>query len=392
MIDILKIGKDARESKKLYADTIDASIGMFYDDQHNVGGFPSVFRVLKSFSPEQMLPYNSVDGGKEFQQKVSSWLFGPYEQTIKDAMHPYVCATPGGSGAVSSTFVMYGSHDEALLVPDIRWQYDRFAKPRFIPLEAYAMFDGKHFNLHDFEKKIETLCQKQKRLIVVINDPCHNPTGYTLSIDEWEKIIAILNRFSNREIIFLYDVAYIDYSLEKDSRLKLSYLPKLGKHVLTVVAFSGSKTFGAYGLRLGAAVGLSTDENKVKEFQQKMYGYACGTWSSISTPSVELVKAMMKDENRSEFLVDLAKARKTIAERGAMFHQQAAAAGLVTAPYVNGFYSFVYCTNPIDAYEKLAAHRIFVVPMDTGIRLALCGLTVKEIDGLALRMKTLANL
>ena len=60
----------------------------------------------------------------------------------------------GGSGAVSSTFVMYGHHEEALLVPDIRWQYDRFAKPRNISLESYAMFDGKSFNLHDFETKI----------------------------------------------------------------------------------------------------------------------------------------------------------------------------------------------------------------------------------------------
>ncbi len=392
MIDILKIGKDARESKKLYADTIDASIGMFYDDQHHVGGFPSVFRVLKSFPEELMLPYNSVDGGSEFQQRVSSWMFGAYEENIKSTMHPFVCATPGGSGAVSATFAIYGHHDEPMLVPDIRWQYDRFAKPRGLCLGEYAMFDGNHFNLHDFEAKINALAQKQNRVLVVINDPCHNPTGYTLSILEWEGVISILNKFTANDIVFLYDVAYIDYSIEPDSRLKMKYLPQLGKHVMTVVAFSGSKTFGAYGLRLGAAIGMSTDDAKVKDFQQKVYGYACGTWSSTSTPSVELVKAMMKDENRIEFLADLAKARKTIAERGALFNAQAKKVGLHTAPYINGFYSFIYCPSPVEVYEKLAANRIFAVPMDVGIRLALCGLTTKEIDGLAQRIKTIAHL
>ncbi len=32
--------------------------------------------------------------------------------------------------------------------------------------------------------------EKQNRLVIVINDPCHNPTGYSLSEDEWKKVIS----------------------------------------------------------------------------------------------------------------------------------------------------------------------------------------------------------
>jgi len=392
MADILQIGKDAQESKKLFPDTIDASIGMFYDEQHLVGGFPSVYRVLKSLAPELMLPYNSVDGGGEFKKNVSEWILGPYEKLIWDTMHPFICSTPGGSGVVSATFASYGHENEAILVPNIRWQYGRFAKPRALTLETYSMFDGMAFNLKDFEAKITALAAKQKRIIVVINDPCHNPSGYTLKLSEWVAIIELLNRFSNREIVLLYDVAYIDYSLEKDARLKISYLPKLASHVVTILAFSGSKTFGAYGLRLGAAIGLSVDDKRAQECQQKLYGYACGTWSSSATPSIELMNAMMRKENKPEFLADLARAKDTISKRGVIFKKQAAAINLKTAPYVNGFYSFVLCDKPEEVYAKLAAHHIFVVPMEGGIRVALCSLSLKEVDGLAEKIKLIAHL
>ncbi|MCX5774870.1 MAG: aminotransferase class I/II-fold pyridoxal phosphate-dependent enzyme [Firmicutes bacterium] len=389
MADILQIGKDAQESKRHFPDTIDASIGMFYDENHVVGGFPSVYRVLKSLAPELMLPYNSVDGGTEFKQNVSSWLLGRYEKLIWDTMHPFVCSTPGGSGVVSAVFASYGREKEAILVPNIRWQYGRFAKPRALTLETYTMFEGSAFNLKDFEFKLTKLAAHQKRIIVVINDPCHNPSGYTLQLSEWLAIIDLLNRFSDHEIVLLYDVAYIDYSLEKDARLKISYLPTLGKHVVTVMAFSGSKTFGAYGLRLGAAISLSVDEKKAMECQQKLYGYACGTWSSSATPSIEL---MMRKENKPEFLADLAKAKDTISQRGVIFKKQAADIQLKTAPYVNGFYSFVLCDKSEEVYAKLAEHHIFVVPMEGGIRVALCSLSLKEVDGLAAKIKTIASL
>ena len=81
----------------------------------------------------------------------------------------------------------------------------------------------------------------QKRVIVIINDPCHNPTGYTLSLDEFKTIIDILNKYKDNDIVFLYDVAYLEYTSEKDNRIKMLELLRLEAHVITILAFSGSK-------------------------------------------------------------------------------------------------------------------------------------------------------
>lgn len=59
--------------------------------------------------------------------------------------------------------------------------------------------------------------EKQNRLVIVINDPCHNPTGYSLSEDEWKKVISFLNECSKTHaVVLLNDIAYIDFSSRQE--------------------------------------------------------------------------------------------------------------------------------------------------------------------------------
>ena len=44
---------------------------------------PSVSKALRELPDMSVLPYPSVDGGKEFKDNVISWTFGPYEKTNK---------------------------------------------------------------------------------------------------------------------------------------------------------------------------------------------------------------------------------------------------------------------------------------------------------------------
>ena len=55
--------------------------------------------------------------------------------------------------------------------------------------------------------------QQQKKVVAIINDPCHNPTGYSLSDDEWNAVIDVLNELSKQgPVILLNDIAYIDFA------------------------------------------------------------------------------------------------------------------------------------------------------------------------------------
>lgn len=391
-VDILKISRDAREAKKLYNDVIDASIGMFFDEDKSIGGMPSVSKAIRTLTDDQVLPYPSVDGGPVFKKNLISWVLGKYEEEIKKTMHVEACATPGGSGAIASTFSVMAKPNDYIFVSDVRWQYERFADRAKLNVFEHKLFDGDAFNMQSFKERLDALCAIQHQVIVIINDPCHNPTGYTLSVKEFDQILHILNEKKDNAIIFLYDVAYLEFTHEQDNRLKMSHLPLLEEHVTTVVSFSGSKTFGVYGLRMGAAILMSKNKEIVLDAHKKFVNEARGSWSATPTISIELFNHFSKPEHKKTFLKDLDRLNSLVQARSKSFNEQAKEIGLVTYPFRSGFYTVILTKDPDKDYLKLQEHRIYAVPMNGGIRLALCSLSKNEIIGLPQKIKSILKL
>lgn len=381
-IDILQISKNALEAQKTNPNVINASIGMFFDEERKIGGMPSVSKALRELPDMSVMPYPAVDGGKEFKDNVISWTFGKYEKRIRDEMFVDACATPGGSGAIASAFSVYSKPNDYIFVSNIRWQYDRFADRAHLRIFEHNMFKDEGFDLDSFDESLEKLCSIQKQVIVIVNDPCHNPTGYTLSHYEFKRIIDVLNKYEQNDIVFLYDVAYLEYTNEEDNRIKMLELLKLKEHVMTILAFSGSKTFGVYGLRLGAAIGLSKSKKHIDKFRPAFVNEARGSWSATPTISIELLNHFSKEKNYELFSKDLNYIKVIVSKRSESFISQANKLGLKTYPFKSGFYVIVLTDKPMEVYEKLAEDGIFVVPMDNGIRIALCSISIKEIDGL----------
>lgn len=387
-IDILQISKNASDHKKTNPNVINASVGMFYDEKGHIGGFPSVIQAIRKLPDMSILPYPSVDGGKEFKEDVISRTFGTYEKQIREKMFVDACATPGGSGAIAATFSVYAKPKDYVFVSNIRWQYDRFADRADLKIYEHNLFKEEGFDLESFSYELGKLCSIQRQVIVIINDPCHNPTGYTLSDDEFKGIMNTLNSFTQNEIIFLYDIAYLEYSNEKDNRLKMLHLLDLREHVMTILAFSGSKTFGVYGLRLGAAIGLSKSKSKVESFRPKFINEARGSWSATPTIAIELLNYFGVKENDISFSKELAEIKSIVVKRCELFTSQAKAIALKTYPFRSGFYVIVLTEKPMEVYENLAKAGIYVVPMEKGIRIALCSISLKEVDGLAKKIQT----
>ena len=385
-IDILQISRNALEHQKKDPSVINASIGMFFDEDRKISGMPAVSKALRELPDMSVMPYPAVDGGKAFKDNVISWTFGQYEKRIREEMYVDACATPGGSGAIASTFSVYAKPNDYIFVSNIRWQYDRFADRAHVRLYEHNMFKDEGFDLESFDQSLRELCKIQKQVIVIVNDPCHNPTGYTLSHYEFKRIIDILNKYDQNDIVFLYDVAYLEYTSEKDNRIKMLELLTLKEHVMTVLAFSGSKTFGVYGLRLGAAIGLSKNKKHIENFRPRFVNEARGSWSATPTISIELLNHFSKKENFEAFAKDLVKIKEIVQKRSESFIQQAKEIGLKTYPFKSGFYVIVLTDHPMEVYEKLALDGVYVVPMEKGIRIALCSISLKEIDGLPKRI------
>ena len=201
-----------------------------------------------------------------------------------------------------------------------RWQYDRFADRAHLRIFEHNMFKDDGFDLDSFDESLKRLCEIQKQVIVIVNDPCHNPTGYTLSQYEFKRIIDILNKYDQNDIVFLYDVAYLEYTSEEDSRIKMLELLTLKEHVMTVLAFSGSKTFGVYGLRLGAAIGLSKNKKHIDNFRPRFVNEARGSWSATPTISIEFLNHFSRKENHQLFSKDLEYIKEIVAKKKSIIY------------------------------------------------------------------------
>lgn len=384
-VDILKIAKEAQDAKNLNPNIVNGTIGMFLDDNHEFI-IHDVIDAYHNLNLNETFKYGPTDGGETFKKNVIDWVFGSKVKDIQKYFDISVIASPGGSGALSLIFNSYGNINDVVLVPDIRWRYDYFINSANKETISFKLFDENNFNINDLKEKIGVYASKQETLLIVINDPCHNPTGYQLSNHEWDELIDILNMYDENQIKLIYDIAYMDFNPEGliHSREKFIKLTKLKRHVEPLIAFSASKSFAIYGVRLGALIALHQLKEQALFFKNVVIEDALGKWSTAPSVGIGIFNEIIK--NKDKYLTSLERFTHILSQRGNIFIEEANEVGLKIYPYKGGFFVLIKHENPIEAFEKLKQNNIYLVPMDEGLRLALCSIPTDEIKGLATRI------
>ena len=380
----LAIGKEARDAKKLNPNVIDSTIGMLYDEEGKFCTFNVVSKATEALTDIEKYSYGSTAGSAEYHDALYRWIFKDYYQDFKDNMHLRCIATPGGSGAICNTFSNYLNEGDKVLIPSLMWtNYIQIAKEEHLGHETYELFDenGK-FNLVDLKEKCLKHKKEQGRVLVVINDPCQNPTGYSMSYDEWNGLVDILNEVScdNTPVVLLYDMAYIDYDKRgfAESRKNISLFKKFNESVLAILAFSGSKTLGLYGLRIGAQICVAKTVEAANEFMVANDFSARGKWSMTSVLGQNIITKIFNKYN-DEFVEELNYTRKLLIDRANLFLSEAEKVGLKHYPYDCGFFVTIPCENVEDVNKKLKEKGLYVIPLKVGIRLTLSSITLDEV-------------
>ena len=63
-------------------------------------------------------------------------------------------------------------------------------------VETFSLFTGENtFNLASFQEKVQELLQEQENLVIVLNSPAHNPTGFSLSLREWQAVLSFCEKW-----------------------------------------------------------------------------------------------------------------------------------------------------------------------------------------------------
>lgn len=390
---VFAIVEKAKEAKKTVGaeNVVDATIGSLYNENGEFVAFHTVFENYDRLSASTKGAYAaSFRGNPSFRERVKEWTIGQAKSNLKSS----VIATPGGTGAVSIVMSDILETNETVILPNIAWgSYLLMAKDKGLNVLQYEMFEEDHFNLASLKACVNALVGKQNRICVVINDPCHNPTGYTMTHAEWKAVIAFLNEVSQTTpVVILNDIAYIDYAYDLNtSRDYMKLFDEISENVMVIIAFSTSKTLTSYGLRCGAAVICAQKEESVREAEIVMEKSARAIWSNIPNAAMEnftqvtttYLDAFLQEK---QGYIDLLKQRSEI------FVQEAQACGLELYPYKEGFFVTIKiedneCKNLY--HEALMKQHIYTVSVNHGIRVAICSLSVEKTKGLASKMKAI---
>lgn len=387
---IVKRGKEAKA--KLGSDrVVDATIGSLYNEDGNIVAFDSVFTPYDKIQKEVKAAYaSSFVGNETYREQVYEWVVKPSGVTLPHS----VIATPGGTGAVALTLQEILDEGETVILPEIAWgSYQLMASMNNQQVTTYSLFDGDSFHLHSFKETCRDVLKTQNKLLVVINDPCHNPTGYSLSMQEWQEIIAFLNECGKQApVVLLNDIAYIDYAYNlPHSRDYMKAFENMSDNVLAIIAFSCSKSLTSYGLRCGAGIILGQQAEAVREVEIVFEKAARATWSNVSNSAMDNF-TYVTTQNKEAFMAEKDAYVALLKQRSDIFICEADGCGLHYYPYKEGFFvTLAISDNALRDrfHDVLLNEHIYTVKVNKGIRVAVCSLPVEKCRGLAKRMQDL---
>ena len=362
-----------------------ATIGVVLDEEGKLATLPTVEKIFRAMDFSELVSYAPISGLPAYLDAVIDLTFADNKpEGFFDAV-----ATAGGTGAIHHAIANYAERGDAVLTSDWRWgTYDLICNETGKRLETFNLFDSfLNFNVTDFAVKVDALLKKQNSLLVIINSPAHNPTGYALSSDEWDKVIAVLKAqaSADKKISLLVDIAYIDFAGEKNStRAFMKKFSNLPKNFFVMISFSMSKSYTAYGQRTGALIGVSSSEEVIDDFKN-VSKYSCrATWSNINRGAQALLVRLAADkELRPVYEAERTELYQMVKRRADVFVDEAKACGLRVVPYKGGFFIAVPAENPAAVCQKLHDDLIFAVPLKLGIRVAACSTSFEKMHGVA---------
>ncbi len=362
-----------------FENVINSTIGALLDDHGKLITFDTVFETLRKLSDVSFAAYAPLSGISEYLDTTIVSAFGNYKP---DGFIEAV-ATPGGSGAIRHAIWNYSNWGDEILTSDWYWDpYNTIATEHGRKISVYKLFDDHmNFNFVDFEAKVDELLEKQKRVLVLINSPAHNPTGYSLSYEEWVNLINMIKiKASNSEnkIVLFIDIAYLDFC-EDDSRRFFSLLGGLPKNILSLVSFSMSKGYTFYGLRSGSIIGISSDKDVAKEFKDVCSHSNRGVWSNGTRSAMEVLINIYKDKELLKRVEDERNDyRRLLKKRAQAFIEASKEEGLEICPYKDGFFISIPTTDPVGLSNKLNKDNVFLVPLEMGLRFAVCAVSEEK--------------
>jgi len=186
---IFGLNKEATARRQKGESIVNATIGVLLDDDGKLAIFPSAARAVGEVSATDWATYAPIAGTPDFLKAVLDDLLAdaPELRAAGVAM-----ATPGGSGALRLAITNYLEPGQAMLTTNWYWApYHTLCDESDRRLDTFEMFTPSGgLDVASLDAAMGRTLAAQGRALVCINDPAHNPTGYSMTADEWSAVVA----------------------------------------------------------------------------------------------------------------------------------------------------------------------------------------------------------
>lgn len=369
----------------------DATLGVLKDENGDFLSLPTVNKCYRELPANELMDYAPIPGLKDYLDAAIANAFKGHQPK---GTYTGAVATPGGTGAIHHMIFNYVEKGQKFVIPNWHWgPYREIAEENEREWEMYQMFDeNNEFSRKNLKDAVSKLLETQDSVMTIFNTPAHNPSGYTMTDEDWEDIMNFYRECAkkpNKKIIILWDMAYIDYAGDPDEvRSFLKYFEDLPENILLAVAYSMSKSFLVYGMRSGALIGVSSSKTVAEEFANVNTFSNRATWSNGSRGAQKMLAEITADpELKASVDKERAQFSEMLANRAQIFIKEAAEENLKILPYEAGFFITIPAKDSAGLANKLAQNNIFVIPLKEGIRLALSAVPTDKVPGLAGKIK-----
>lgn len=378
------------EAKK-FGKVANATIGMAVKN-----GKPLILSSLQdqlpSLSSAEAVGYPPTAGNEDLR---TTWLDSILKKnpSLAQAKISLPVLVPGLTAGISYLSDLFLSNGDILLTGNPAWDnYILVVEARRnAVLKTFELFNESGFNIDSFQTAVMEQA-KTGKVRMLLNFP-HNPSGYTPTIEETKKIVAVILQAAQAgaDVLVWNDDAYfgLDYEPNIESESLFAKLANLHEKILAVKIDGPTKEDYVWGLRAGfltfGSKGLT--EAQTEALIKKLMGIIRSSVSCSAAPSQSLMTKTLADprtETEKEQFRLLLEQRYRLVRAFIDSHKDHKV--LKALPFNSGYFMCMKC-NGISSeelrQELLHKHGIGTIAIDNQhLRVAFSSVDTEKINSL----------
>ncbi|WP_236181647.1 MULTISPECIES: amino acid aminotransferase [Pseudomonas] len=270
----------------------DLGVGV-YKDAQGLTPIPEAVKIAEArlVESQDTKTYIGGHGNPLFGKVISELVLGADSALIAE-QRAGATQTPGGTGALrlAADFIAQCLPGKGVWLSNPTWPiHETIFAAAGVKISHYPYVGSD--NRLDVDGMLAVLNEVPKGDVVLLHACCHNPTGFDLSHDDWQRVLDVVRR---RDLLPLIDFAYQGFGdgLEQDAwstRLFAAELPEL------LITSSCSKNFGLYRDRTGALIVSAKTADKLIDIRSQLAHIARNLWSTPPDHGAAVVATILAD-------------------------------------------------------------------------------------------------